>query len=70
VQTIGKPSAVDIKACQFSAMIDLTRLPGKLARKSFDTLFPKADPMAVDLLKKLLVFNPDKRITAAVRSSG
>lgn len=26
-------------------------------------LFPKADSLAIDLLKKMLIFDPDKRIT-------
>jgi hypothetical protein len=26
-------------------------------------MFPEADPLAIDLLSKLLEFNPDKRIT-------
>ncbi|KAG5440087.1 hypothetical protein PCK2_000599 [Pneumocystis canis] len=32
-------------------------------RVSFSTIFPKANPLALDLLEKLLVFNPAKRLT-------
>ena len=31
--------------------------------KKLEALFPKASPLAIDLLSKLLVFNPNKRIT-------
>ena len=29
------------------------------------TLFPDADPLALDLIDKMLVFNPQERITVA-----
>lgn len=29
----------------------------------FSALYPKANPVALDLLNKMLVFNPDKRYT-------
>merc|ERR1712196_26429 len=32
---------------------------------SFEKLYPKANPAAIDLLKKMLTFHPDKRISAA-----
>ncbi len=31
---------------------------------SFTKLFSKIDPVAVDLLRKILVYNPDKRLSA------
>jgi serine/threonine protein kinase len=34
-----------------------------LLGKDFSVLFPKACPDALDLLKKLLTFDPSKRIT-------
>lgn len=64
IQSIGRPSAADVKACQFSSMIDLSRLPGKKADKSFEVMFPRASPQSLDLLHKMLQFNPDKRLTA------
>ena len=32
------------------------------AERSWQQMFPDADPLAIDLLSKLLEFNPDKRI--------
>lgn len=34
-----------------------------LQRFSFRALFPDANPLAIDLLEKMLQFNPAKRIT-------
>jgi mitogen-activated protein kinase 1/3 len=31
--------------------------------KPFNVLYPKANPLALDLLSKMLIFNPNKRIT-------
>ncbi|CAB11693.1 Mitogen-activated protein kinase spk1 [Schizosaccharomyces pombe] len=56
-------------------MDDFSRIKSARARKyikslpftpkvSFKALFPQASPDAIDLLEKLLTFNPDKRITA------
>ena len=35
-----------------------------LKKKSFSTLFPSMDEEALDLLRKLLAFNPRHRLTA------
>jgi mitogen-activated protein kinase 1/3 len=35
----------------------------KRTKQSFSTLFPKSNPVALDLLSKLLIFNPHKRYT-------
>lgn len=32
-------------------------------KKSFGSFFPNMDDLAMDLLRKLLVFNPKKRLT-------
>lgn len=42
----------------------IKRLPNKSA-VPFATLYPNASPSAVDLLSKMLVFDPRKRISAA-----
>ena len=33
-------------------------------RYSLESLFPGAEPEAIDLVRRLLVFNPDRRLTA------
>ena len=58
---IGTPREEDIRGSDKAKryMKNLPRRPGK----SFKTMFPEASDEAVDLLQKMLAFNPDKRIT-------
>lgn len=59
---IGTPSNEDI--CNLGDVKNyLSGLPKKEPRDLQKRSFPGAPPDAVDLLKKMLVFNPDKRIT-------
>jgi len=64
IDVSGKPSAQDIEAIRspFASTI-LENLP-QTNPKSLADLFPKASPTALDLLKRTLEFNPEKRITA------
>lgn len=61
---LGKPSAEDMqhvtsgRARKFLA--NLPDGPGKCFRE----MFPEANPEAIDLMEKLLKFNPNKRLTA------
>lgn len=64
INILGTPHAEDIKAgSEDGKQFVFTGIPYSTG-KDFRKLFPKADPMAIDLLKKLLHFNPEKRITA------
>lgn len=59
---IGTPLADDMKAIgKTTEYIDT--LP-KLKGTPLETLYPAADPLAIDLLKKMLKFNPRRRVTA------
>ena len=61
---IGSPSDDDINAISNKkAREKLIRMPKKKGKK-LELVFNGCDPMALDLLKKLLVFNPDNRLTA------
>ncbi|KAI1243698.1 Mitogen-activated protein kinase 15, partial [Lamprotornis superbus] len=56
LRVIPAPSPEDILALQSEY---------KASRVAFEEIFPSSTPLpALDLLKKLLVFNPDKRLTA------
>jgi mitogen-activated protein kinase 1/3 len=59
---IGTPSAEDVasigKASKYIESL------GKKEGKSLEKLFPAASPSAIDLLKRMLQFNPERRITA------
>jgi len=35
----------------------------KRSKQSWQSLYPKANPLALDLISKMLTFNPDKRYT-------
>ena len=53
---------VDIEHGNENALKYIKSLP-KRSKQHFQTLFPKANPVGLDLLSKMLVFNPDKRYT-------
>lgn len=62
-QVIGMPSEEDIAS--IGKANDYIESLGKIKEgKSLDELFPAAAPSAIDLLKKMLQFNPKRRITA------
>ncbi|KAM4717871.1 mitogen-activated protein kinase 3 [Anableps anableps] len=60
---LGSPSPEDLNCIiNVKARNYLLSLPAK-QRIPWDKLFPKADPKALDLLDRMLTFNPSKRIT-------
>ncbi|KAL0076408.1 hypothetical protein J3Q64DRAFT_1771659 [Phycomyces blakesleeanus] len=65
LDVLGTPTMDDFYGIKSRRARDYIRsLPFK-RRIPFSRLFPTASPMAVDLLEKLLTFNPEKRITVA-----
>lgn len=60
---IGTPSEEDIECIPTArAREKVLRMPRRQGR-SFDQMFRHANPLALDLLRKMLLFNPDKRIS-------
>lgn len=63
IEVMGSPEESDLQAIQNPAarqyIISLGHKPGL----AFEKLFPSANPDALDLLRKMLHFNPTKRIT-------
>lgn len=43
--------------------INYIRTLNKRKKQEWSSLYPKASPLALDLLDKMLAFNPDKRLT-------
>ena len=64
MQITGKPTAEDMEAINSSFASKMLENIGNVERKSLSSLFPKASPEAMDLLEKLMTFNPDIRLTA------
>lgn len=63
VDVLGTPSHADTEyIASEKAKAYIRSLPFK-PRVDFRTLFPKAPPLALDLLEKMLTFAPEKRIT-------
>ena len=63
IGVLGTPSQEDISFIEsVQARKYIKNLP-KRNRQCFSTLFPKSNPMALDLLSKMLVFNPKQRYT-------
>jgi mitogen-activated protein kinase 1/3 len=62
---IGTPTLKDIKYVSNGAKLYLEKLiqKGMKPSKSLEGLWPGADPNALDLLHRMLTFNPKKRIT-------
>lgn len=60
---IGSPSEEDLSCIQNDrARVYLINL-AKRPKVTFEKIFPNADKLALDLLEKMLTFNPNKRIT-------
>jgi mitogen-activated protein kinase 1/3 len=59
---IGSPSADDLQ--ELGKANDYVKKIGTIPPKSFADLYPAADPAAIDLLQRMLAFNPKRRCTA------
>merc|ERR1712130_374458 len=65
IDILGTPSREDIAAIEnVSARSFINSLPRKTQVKSFREKFPRVKDEALDLLQKMLTFNPKKRISA------
>jgi mitogen-activated protein kinase 15 len=64
MEVTGRPSAVDVESINSPlAQTMLESLPPTKPKKLRD-MFPTASDDALDLMKNLLQFNPNKRLTA------
>ena len=55
---LGSPSKEDLNFITNSQAKEFVMKLPKRTKQQFGALFPKANPVALDLLSKLLVFNP------------
>lgn len=64
IAVTGPPSTEDIDAIQSVFAASMLESIPETEQKSLNKLFPTAKPEAIDLMSKLLQFNPEKRIDA------
>ena len=64
LEVSGKPKLEDIAGVESQLAANILASISVTKKKTFQTFFPKASETAQDLLKKLLCFNPQNRITA------
>eukprot|EP01012_Entosiphon_sulcatum_P049420 TRINITY_DN6802_c0_g1_i1.p1 TRINITY_DN6802_c0_g1~~TRINITY_DN6802_c0_g1_i1.p1 ORF type:complete len:380 (+),score=93.38 TRINITY_DN6802_c0_g1_i1:121-1260(+) len=64
IAVTGRPTPDDIRAIDSPFAETMLDNLGSVAPKSLEEMFPRASPEAIDLMRKLLVFNPSKRLTA------
>lgn len=62
MQLIGTPDEADLGYVNENARIYIRQLP-RHARQSFTEKFPHVHPAAIDLVEKMLTFDPRQRIT-------
>lgn len=63
LELVGKPSAEDIETIESPHAETILNSINLFKKKSFQAFFPEATEDAMDLIKKLLTFNPHQRIT-------
>jgi mitogen-activated protein kinase 1/3 len=64
IAVLGTPSSSDLAYIGNESALKYIKSLPKRSKQPWTNLYPKADPAALDLLEKMLVFNPDKRYTA------
>jgi mitogen-activated protein kinase 15 len=64
ITVTGEPKPEDIDAIQSAFAASMLESIPETEQKTLNELFPQAKPEALDLMKKLLQFNPAKRIDA------
>ncbi|CAI9755926.1 unnamed protein product [Fraxinus pennsylvanica] len=62
MELIGTPSEPELEFLNESAKIYIRQLP-RYARQRLTEKFPRVNPLAIDLIEKMLTFDPRKRIT-------
>jgi serine/threonine protein kinase len=62
-QTLGTPQGEDLLAISNERALEYIKGLKKCPKVPFSTLYPKANPNALDLMEKLLKFNPANRIS-------
>ena len=63
LELLGKPSKEDIESMESMMAQECINQIGNVKKRAFSTFFPQMDEQALDLVRRMLVFNPKIRIT-------
>ena len=63
IAVLGTPNYDDLAYIGNESALKYIKSLPKRSKQSWQTLYSKANPTGLDLLSKMLVFNPDKRYT-------
>ncbi|CAK56106.1 unnamed protein product (macronuclear) [Paramecium tetraurelia] len=64
IQLIGKPTLSDLESINAPMGYQIIEQMDSKKQFSYHQFFPKANDLQIDFIKKLLVYNPKKRLTA------
>jgi len=64
IAVLGTPSLADMEYITNEKALNYMKSLPKRSKLPLKNLYPNANPLALDLLEKMLVFNPEKRYTA------
>mmetsp|Transcript_34391 Transcript_34391/g.31097 ORF Transcript_34391/g.31097 Transcript_34391/m.31097 type:complete len:105 (+) Transcript_34391:721-1035(+) len=64
LELVGKPKGEDIESIKSQHTEAILSSINLTKKRSFHNFFPGASEIALDFLKKLLVFNPNNRLSA------
>ncbi|CAG8484783.1 9860_t:CDS:10 [Paraglomus occultum] len=63
LQTLGTPNETTLQRIGGARAQDYIRSLPPMAKRPFQQMYPNANPLAIDLLERLLSFDPSERIT-------
>jgi mitogen-activated protein kinase 15 len=63
LELLGKPTREEVESMESAMAQECINQIACVKKRSFTSFFPSIDDQALDLLKKILVFNPHNRLT-------
>ena len=63
LEVLGTPTEEEIERFPVKGAQKILKSIKPIPPKKFETIFPDVSPLALDLLRKMLLFDPEKRIT-------
>jgi hypothetical protein len=60
---LGKPTREEVESMESAMAQECINQIACIKKRSFTSFFPNIDEQALDLLKRILAFNPNNRLT-------